>query len=343
MNNLPEYVRSYVKNERDGYYALIYDDLERMGYNTFDKVIENELKFYELIYICRYSINTGLLYYILLSSDKKLQKLMIPYGHFVANAQIRHILRFINFDILTHLDIQIPVLDDGMTNCMIGITCKGVLSHIGVNPSKVIGKNNVRLFQYISNQTTIRSISIYNSVFVNISDITDIFKWLTSRKEYFYDHIMIQTRLYDQLQEKKDILFRCVLIWLKKFCNVKKMDLYVQSEMGEGSFFNILFGECLWNNTILTSLNIINCVDDNIKNGLELMRNLFHKNYTLTHLSFNFKERKRSVRIRKTNELIQSFCKRNLDLTKRFKTLFELLIKHVDFNGEYNNKIQRVY
>lgn len=333
-----EQTHDCIRNPRNGSYSLTYlpDDHDAL-YIIERNIIRQELKFYEII-IEKYGISGNLLFYILISSNRKLEKLIIPKNTFYSNVQIKQIFDLIDFDVLTHLDIEIPTLDDEMTDNLIGIINKYKLTHIGIQPNVVVDLNNVRLIRHISRTTTITSLNLYHKMFSTHESVGMIFRALTVRRRCLFNRMMVEISFIADTEPKKMFATRNWLLWMFKKNLVIEMDVRIRT-ITSSSFLKHLFNICLPMNHTLTKLNIDNDGYDCI-NALELMQGLYHKNHTITHLKFNFKERKRSIRLRQTNELIQSFCEKNVNLSIKFKTLFQMMIDSVDLD-EFNKK-QRI-
>jgi len=338
MDNLPGYLYEFIKPSKNGCYSFIYDNFNGdQSFSFRHDIPKHEIIFDELTFKCRYQMDMGLLYYIAMVSGKNLKKLIIPHGSFISNLQIKHIFSFLDFNIITHLDIHIPILNDEMTEIIINVINRGFIYHIGINPGSVSDMNNIRLMTHVCSKDHIRSISLYHKMFTTCEDVLSIYKAI--RRHDIFEYMMIEVeplqQFIDPKERGKSISY---FLWSIRHSLVEQMDVNIQKRL-PAWFFSRLFDNLRFNYS-LTSLNIINH-DIDITNGLELMRDLYNRNHMITHLSFQFKERKRSIRLREKNRLIQSFCERNLNLSKRLKTLFEIMSDEIDLN--HSEKRQRVY
>lgn len=246
-----------IKNPRNVYYSLTYlADDDTSLYILERDIIRQELKFYELI-IEKYGISGILLFYVLISSDKALEKLMIPKNVFHSNVQIKQIFNLINFDVLTHLDINIPTLNDEMTNNIIEIINKNKLIHIGIQPNTVTDLNNVNLIRHISRKTTISSLNLYHKMFTTYESVVMIFRALTIRRCCLFNRMMVEISLITDTEPKKRFASRNCLLWIMKKNLVIEMDIRIKT-ISSSSFLKHLFNNCLSVNHTLTKLNIEN-------------------------------------------------------------------------------------
>lgn len=341
----------FISNPIDGYHSLIITDTESGGYqrvrNLITFIMNNDIKFYEII-ITRSFMDIGFIYFLLLSSNRKIQKLIIPDVSIYANGQLKQIFcnQFINLNILTHLEIHIPELNNHIATTFIRVCQRGVVYHIGLQPSKIIDTANLLLFYHLGQIDNVKSIRIYITMFNSLSKhgVVRMFQYL-QQSNHTFDYIGLSLGFYTQHNlESKVYISNNGLIPFLSSANVKSLELYNDTRNTYDSylpsdFFKNMFERCISNNTFLSKL-IVNNKHSPIKNALEIMELLFQNNYTLVKLSFEWKERKKSIRERKTNEIIHRFLTRNRDLTKKFKTLFQMMIDSVDLDE--SNKKQRI-
>jgi len=339
-----EDLREQIILKDNGKYKLV------LGVKNTDKVAtcvyNNSLIFEEILLDETLSHYRSLIYelltFILYTSKNHLKIMSIPYHEFPTNCHLGTCINMMNFNFLTYLDIYIETLNMNVATTLYQRCKIGNITFLGVNPNRIMDNANCCLIADVLSLPNITGIAVYRKLFRSIDDINIIFGFLNTNLSKIV-HLKIEldkswnvhdiTYLNSEVDRK---IFSTFVEFISK-SNIKTLELtreWLLKDLfkSQNNFLNVIA-----NNITITRLHL----SRRYENALEILEFLYDRNYTITDLKLENFERKRSLRLKKTNQLMDDFLTRNRDLTKKYKTLFEIMLSEIDLNN--TEKRQRVY
>lgn len=287
-----------------------------------------------------------ILTYIMYTSKFHLETLSFPYFNDIrTNVHVGIVYNMINVSYLTHLDIFVPVLNDSIAKCFYGLCKAGNIKFFGVNADRIADKTNWSLMSDVLSLPNITGIGIYRNLFQHTNDVDMIFGFLNASMSKISHLKMELYRKYaiglthPPLEESiytENQVFDAFLHFISKSTNLCKLEL-----TNEDSCLNKMYGHPIYDkffdiisrNTTITHLYF----SGSYVNAFEMVEFLYDHNYTIIDLVMGNYERKKSIGLKKLQQKMHDFMKRNKHLSKKSKTLFQMMVDSVDLN-EFNKK-----